>query len=623
MTVRCCCSPLPCLKVATLSHRKNKIKKSSRTTNSFKIQQTHPQKLSIQQQFHHSGSNNNLKQHSPPIKKNMSDQLPPGPPWHHPPHQNQPSGSHIIHIISSSSTLQEEEEEGADIRLSKSYPFCADPLIEKKKKKNEQQQSENAGEMMMSVLMTTIGARRVQWLCNWLGSLVLAAILILSLSRPLGRASPFLPPNTPSSTQQLNPDVRFQIGFQTHSSSSSSPASDPDLSSSTAPTNQIAPPLTSPPLVFSHDQTDEIARRIFNAAPVLGNYTPATQDYLEPVTGKLPPAIAFQCQDRSLFQMLGDGIRFFDLRVGFLPDHQQLGFYHASALLSTTATLPDVLLGFYKWLDEHPTETVLMSIKVDNATFGNPPSPGQPSSKTLQLMLYQLLTQSQLARDHWLQEDSKLGTLGAARGKLIFIQRIDWSEIRSRREDYTPIGIPLPPQQFNDNDPDFSILYNPVDRASAYVEDFYNILPNPSPILDKFNRKFDAVQSHLSLAAALNPKTVDQLFITFASGGALLNSPPVTPKMLAIGTGEGASLNNSVNGRIEALIQEQYSNGANDPNNNGQAPQRLGILIFDWYHQLPNLVQSVINQNPFSPPPSPSPSPSSPSSTDDYSNYGP
>ncbi|KAA1111645.1 hypothetical protein PGT21_007147 [Puccinia graminis f. sp. tritici] len=593
----------------------------------------------------------------------MSDQLPPGPPWHHPPHQNQPSGSHIIHIVSSSSTLQEEAEEGADIRISKSSPLSAradHPLIEKKKKKNEQQQSENAGEMMMSVLMTTIGARRVQWLCNWLGSLVLAAILILSLSRPLGRASPFLPPNTPSSSpQEHSPDVRFQIGFQTHSSSSSSPASDPDLSSSTAPTNQIAPPLTSPPLVFSHDQTDEIARRIFNAAPVLGyyeqsngrlsnwmanvadgvaitsmsipgthdaatwNYTQATQDYLEPVTGKLPPAIAFQCQDRSLFQMLGDGIRFFDLRVGFLPDHQQLGFYHASALLSTTATLPDVLLGFYKWLDEHPTETVLMSIKVDNATFGNPPSPGQPSSKTLQLMLYQLLTQSQLARDHWLQEDSKLGTLGAARGKLIFIQRIDWSEIRSRREDYTPIGIPLPPQQFNDNDPDFSILYNAVDRASAYVEDFYNILPNPSPILDKFNRKFDAVQSHLSLAAALNPKTVDQLFITFASGGALLNSPPVTPKMLAIGTGEGASLKNSVNGRIEALIQEQYSNGANDPNNNGQAPQRLGILIFDWYHQLPNLVQSVINQNPFSPPPPPR-SPSSPSSsTDDDSNYGP
>jgi 1-phosphatidylinositol phosphodiesterase len=76
--------------------------------------------------------------------------------------------------------------------------------------------------------------------------------------------------------------------------------------------------------------------------------------------------------------------------------------------LSTTATLPDVLLGFYKWLDHHPTETILVSIKVDNATFGNPPSEGQPSSKKLQLMLYDLLTQSDVARNHWLQEDSKV-----------------------------------------------------------------------------------------------------------------------------------------------------------------------------------------------------------------------
>ncbi|PLW43510.1 hypothetical protein PCASD_06770 [Puccinia coronata f. sp. avenae] len=165
-------------------------------------------------------------------------------------------------------------------------------------------------------------------------------------------------------------------------------------------------------------QSDETENRILNAAPILGfyeqsnaklsdwmsnvpddtpitsmsipgthdaatwNYTQATQDSLEAVTGKIPPAIAYQCQDRSLFQMLGDGIRFFDLRVGFLPDHQQLGFFHASALLSTTATLPDVLLGFYKWLDHHPTETILVSIKVDNATFGNPPPRDNPRAKT-------------------------------------------------------------------------------------------------------------------------------------------------------------------------------------------------------------------------------------------------
>jgi len=374
-------------------------------------------------------------------------------------------------------------------------------------------------------------------------------------------------------------------------------------------------------------QTDDIERRILDAAPILGfyeqsngtlsnwmsgipddvpitrmsipgahdaatwNYTQATQDFLEPVTGKIPPAIAFQCHDRSLFQMLGDGIRFFDLRVGFLPGHEQLGFFHAAALLSTTATLPDVLLGFYKWLDDHPSETILISIKVDNATFQYPPSHGQPSSKRLQLMLYELLTQSELARNHWLQEDNKLGTLGQARGKMIFIQRIDWDEVRGA-EGYAPIGIALPPRQFKVNSKNFTIEYNKEEHMRAFVEDFYNILPNPTSVEKKFALKFAAVQAHLELAARANPETVDQLFITFASGGALLNIPPVTPKMLAIGTGEGESLRNAVNGRIAQLIQDMGAGG------NPDEWKRLGILIFDWYHQLPGLIPSVISQNP-------------------------
>ena len=453
------------------------------------------------------------------------------------------------------------------------------------------------------------------WL-NCLASTLLAAILILAVYRPAGLASPL---RTSEKDQ-----VQFQIGFQSNTSTTTTY---PDVN----PLSQESPDQLS---------SDQISRRILDAAPVLGfyeqshgklsnwmanvpdhvpitsmsipgthdaatwNYTQATQTLLEPVTGKLPPAIAFQCQDRSLFQMLGDGIRFFDLRVGFLPDHRQLGFFHASALLSTTATLPDALLGFYKWLDDHPSETILISIKVDNATYGNPPDKGQPSSKILQLMLYELLTGSEMARNHWLQEDSKLGTLGPARGKLIFIQRIDWDEIRGSPE-YKPIGIPLPPPQFNDNDGNFTIMYNPEDRARAFVEDFYNILPNPTSIQKKFELKFQAVQSHLELANSSNPDSVDQLFITFASGGALRNSPPVTPKMLAIGSGEGPSLAGSVNGRIERLIAERSSAGDGA---DGQPAQRLGILIFDWYHQLPNLVQAVINQNPSDTPAPPAPS---------------
>ncbi|POW12893.1 hypothetical protein PSTT_04179 [Puccinia striiformis] len=460
---------------------------------------------------------------------------------------------------------------------------------------------------------------------NWarfIGYLIVTIFFISLLHSPIGRASPVLPSS--SSTNELN-QVQFDLGFNLNTSHTISYHSSEAV-----------------------DQYVDIDQRILNAAPVLGfyeqsngklstwmanipdqtlitsmsipgthdaatwNYTQETQELLEPITGKLPPAIAFQCQDRSLFQMLGDGIRFFDLRVGFLPDHQELGFYHASALLSTTATLPDALLGFYKWLDEHP---------IDNATFGNPPSKGQPSSKRLQIMLYDLLTKTEMARSHWLMEDSKVSTW--------------YIRISSRKDDPHPtnklgrdpewrrrristIWIPLPPQEFNDNDPNFIITYNQELNSRVYIEDFYNLIPNPTSVHHKLKIKFEAVRNHLDMASSVdNLDTVDQLFITFASGGALRNIPPVTPKLLAIGSGKGRSLRTSINGRIQSLITEQYSQKDIGQADEDVQSKRLGILIFDWYHQLPDLIQLVINQNSFVPPhPSSSSStPSSPSSS--------
>lgn len=298
------------------------------------------------------------------------------------------------------------------------------------------------------------------------------------------------------------------------------------------------------------------------------NYTEATQRSMTNITGQLPPAIAYQCQDRSLFQMLGDGIRFLDLRIGFLPGSQELGFFHASALQSPTATLPDVLLGFYRWLDDHPTETVLISMKVDNATFADPPSDGQPSSPKLQSMVHELLT-NELGSRYWLQKNGTLGTLGEARGKLVFLQRIQW--------DSPMLGIALPPSQFNDNDPAFALVYNERTGATVYIEDFYNILPNPSTFEDKVSWKLEITVENLIRASG--PKHSDQLFISFASGGALRNTPPVTPQMLAVGSNGTAGVNS---GLTEYLSQ-----------NRGK---RFGIVILDWYASSPELVKSIIDR---------------------------
>lgn len=72
-----------------------------------------------------------------------------------------------------------------------------------------------------------------------------------------------------------------------------------------------------------------------------------------------------RCQDTSIFEQLNAGNRAFDLRIGNSPeDNTTIIFYHAPAILSLSATFEDILYGFYKFLDDNPSETIMLSVKV-------------------------------------------------------------------------------------------------------------------------------------------------------------------------------------------------------------------------------------------------------------------
>jgi 1-phosphatidylinositol phosphodiesterase len=95
------------------------------------------------------------------------------------------------------------------------------------------------------------------------------------------------------------------------------------------------------------------------------NYSQATQDSLLHITevdGVTPsPAAIYRCQERSYFDMLNAGIRAFDIRYSFDATNSSLVVYHSAALQSETALLSDIMFGFYQWLDDHPSETLLLS----------------------------------------------------------------------------------------------------------------------------------------------------------------------------------------------------------------------------------------------------------------------
>lgn len=82
------------------------------------------------------------------------------------------------------------------------------------------------------------------------------------------------------------------------------------------------------------------------------NYSQATQNSLLGVTNAAGifevPADYLRCQDLSMVDMLDSGIRVFDLRYALDPTNSSLVFWHSPALLSETATVGDVMSGFYK-----------------------------------------------------------------------------------------------------------------------------------------------------------------------------------------------------------------------------------------------------------------------------------
>ncbi|KAK3114212.1 hypothetical protein LTR53_007679 [Teratosphaeriaceae sp. CCFEE 6253] len=203
------------------------------------------------------------------------------------------------------------------------------------------------------------------------------------------------------------------------------------------------------------------------------NYSLATQQSLNHVTSlasiaEFDPAF-YRCQDRSMLRMLNDGIRAFDLRYAFDVTNTTLVFWHGPGLVSETATVDDVLYGFYQWLDDHPSETLLLSFQYEGST-----TPYASNDAGVQLQLFDALT-SPAARHYFLQTAGSIGTLGQARGKITLLKRFDQDMLPAYYTDALP-GVHFSPADWTDNSPNITLVYNISTGATAYIEDYYQPL---------------------------------------------------------------------------------------------------------------------------------------------------
>ncbi|TEB20407.1 PLC-like phosphodiesterase [Coprinellus micaceus] len=292
-------------------------------------------------------------------------------------------------------------------------------------------------------------------------------------------------------------------------------------------------------------------------------------------TGEIPPAHFFRCQQSSIFQMLNDGIRVFDLRYAYNPGNDTIGFYHSRALLAPTTTLIDVLYGYYAWLERHPTETILLSLNHEGNT-------GTVEDERIQEMVLDIFSKptnedtlvNKMKRRFWIQKRGELGTLGESRGKIILLQRFSYRLLNPPPEVPRLHGLDLGADRWTDNGDDIHLVYNPESGATAFIEDRYAITlpPSATPSTDAY--------ISTKKQRAPDAQTADQLFITFASA-AFLQDPTegfyMYPRLYAVGEGNTPGMNE----RLLHYFEQRKG-------------QRFGVIMLDFYDAVPGLVETIL-----------------------------
>ena len=129
----------------------------------------------------------------------------------------------------------------------------------------------------------------------------------------------------------------------------------------------------------------------------------------------------FQCQDASVATQLIYGYRYLDMRLVLekRSGQETLVLKHniarckvSDSPFSRTLTLADVLKDVYAFLDEHPSETVILCMKAENS---------KDDVADVQSVLYEAISREP---DRWYLEN-EIQTLGEVRGKAVLATRFD------------------------------------------------------------------------------------------------------------------------------------------------------------------------------------------------------
>ncbi|KAF7367945.1 PLC-like phosphodiesterase [Mycena sanguinolenta] len=314
-------------------------------------------------------------------------------------------------------------------------------------------------------------------------------------------------------------------------------------------------------------------------------YSDARQAELVKYTGSIRAPVFYRCQERSISQSLHDGIRVLDLRLGYNAATGTIGLVHGPAMLASTTTLHDVFCSLYNWIFAHPTETVLVFIyqQLQNSE----------DDRKFEEIVFDTLNDG-LAKRFWLQRAGELGTLGEARGKLILLQRFTY-QFRSAPSHH--FGVYFDPEQWTPNGKDVQLIFNAEPKRLAYIQvsmqvpfctrlmkhvedNFHPLVSCNSGAEPNIASKFKVTIEHLEkyMDAPLQAEVAaEALYVSFASAHAKYDEVAVTPDMIALGDAATRGMNE----RLLAFFGQHKG-------------KRFGIVLLDFYHSQPGLVQAII-----------------------------
>ena len=265
-----------------------------------------------------------------------------------------------------------------------------------------------------------------------------------------------------------------------------------------------------------------------------------------------------RCQAVSPRKQLENGVRFFDIRVQPQtpqdPSKDGLILVHGVFPISLTGNkyFRDLANETLRFLDENPSETVIISVKREG--------PGQHTDQQLSMILHDHYTQD---GSRW-WTDPRIPNLGEARRKIVLMRRFCLDD--RIRGDHDGRGYALDAENWAYNTPNDT-------HGSVCVQDFCEVLET-----ENIDKKIQFSTEHLHRAGCC--KGAGPLYLNFLSASNFWKVG-CWPEKIA------AKLNPNV---IQYLCQKHHE---------GEGDGCTGIVVCDWvgYEGDWDLVRCIVGMN--------------------------